>query len=378
MKFLLNIATLQAADGGPPQAVLQTAIRLRHLGHDVSVVALTQAGAVNLDLVEAARDCGVRVVLIKVKRLGKFRLSFRQLFQAIREARGATVVTTHGFYQFTALVGLIASLTSGAQLWLQPHGVFEPYQESTSRFRKNLYWLGFGAVLRRRVDRIIAASRSELHGISIRFPTTVAHVIPLGTNVGPIGRVERTPGSASTVLFMSRIAEKKRLDLLIAASHILAARGVAAKLIICGEGDPKLVEELRRLASDLSVEWWGQADGARRRTAYALSDIFVLPSENENFGQAVTDAMAAGLPIVTTPFVGAAEHVVAAGAGYIVECLDSEYLANCLERLINDPDGRQVMSTNALEYTRSILSWDRFSNAWAELARQAPTESMGS
>lgn len=365
MKFVLNISTLSAADGGPPRAVLQNAMALRKRGHSVTVVALSAPSVPELSLVDDARQVGVRVRLVPVRRLGAFRFSLKQLVVSVRESRDAQIVSIHGYYQFTAIVGLITSLVRGCELWLQPHGVFESYQETKSQRKKTLYWALAGRMIRRRVTRVVAASESERSGIEHhRFPGRIVDVQPLGVNTLDIRLSREASVSPFTVLFMSRIAQKKRLDLLLEAITSLRSRSVDVRLLVCGSGEPEFERDLRSRYLGPGVEWRGQVEGPAQQAAYASSDIFVLPSENENFGQAVTDAMAVGLPVIVSEEVAASTHVRQAEAGVVIVGLTIDKLTESIERLLLDAEGRRVMSINGLEYARKHLTWDAFAEAW--------------
>ena len=79
MKWLLNISTLEAADGGPPNAVLRIAIELAGRGDSVTVAYLERDGQQQADALKDARDAGVALHAIQVRKLSRFRLSLRRV-----------------------------------------------------------------------------------------------------------------------------------------------------------------------------------------------------------------------------------------------------------------------------------------------------------
>ena len=85
------------------------------------------------------------------------------------------------------------------------------------------------------------------------------------------------------------------------------------------------------------VKFVGFLEGAQKARTFASSDIFVLPSYDENFGIAAAEAMAAGLPVVVSDQVGISPEIQEYGAGLVVQC-DANSLKEGLKKLINDPE----------------------------------------
>lgn len=100
------------------------------------------------------------------------------------------------------------------------------------------------------------------------------------------------------LLYLGRLHPKKGLDLLIAAMKTLPAH---VRLDIYGAGDPAYVATLKtQIGSDSRIVLRGHVDDDRKTCAFARADIFVLPSHSENFGIAVAEALAHGVPVITT------------------------------------------------------------------------------
>jgi glycosyltransferase involved in cell wall biosynthesis len=161
------------------------------------------------------------------------------------------------------------------------------------------------------------------------------------------------------VLFLSRIDPKKGIDLLLPAFRDVLRQDPRAALVIAGEGEPSLLDRLRRMASGLgignSVFWPGFLSGARRTAAFADADLFVLPSYSENFGMAPVEAMSSGLPVVLTDQVGIHKEVTEARAG-IVTSASSQPLASAIAILLRQEEMRSEMGRNALRLAASRYS----------------------
>ena len=103
------------------------------------------------------------------------------------------------------------------------------------------------------------------------------------------------------------------------------------------------------------VTWLGFISGVHKLQALAAADILVLPSYSENFGVAVIEAMAAGLPVVISDQLGISDDVGEAQAGLIVNT-DPASVGEAINLLLSDPERRNRMGTNAKQ-----LVFDKFS-----------------
>ncbi len=152
------------------------------------------------------------------------------------------------------------------------------------------------------------------------------------------------------VLFLSRLDPKKGISLLLRSFAALRAEATDTSLVIAGDGDSRYVAQLRAEAGSLGIAdhvvWPGFLAGEGKQAAFADADFYVLPSFSENFGIAVAEAMAAGLPVVVSDQVGIHEEVAAARAGLVVRC-DAGELAHAMRRLTHDADLRRTLGRNA-------------------------------
>jgi glycosyltransferase involved in cell wall biosynthesis len=162
---------------------------------------------------------------------------------------------------------------------------------------------------------------------------------------------------APVLLFLSRIDRKKGLDLLLAAFAHVREKHAEATLVVAGDGDPAFIATLKRqsqrLGLDASILWAGFLQGPDKLAALADADIFVLPSYSENFGVAVVESMAAGLPVIVSDQVGIHREIATAEAGLVVPC-SAEALALALETMIADPSLRAAMGAKAMELSRKF------------------------
>jgi len=141
------------------------------------------------------------------------------------------------------------------------------------------------------------------------------------------------------VLFLSRLHPKKGVEHLIRAAGILRDQNVTCRTLIAGTGDEAYVETLKKLIVDLKltdrVDLLGLVKGDLKLSLYQAADLFVLPTEQENFGLVLIESLACGTPVVTTRGVDIWEELQQAGA-MIVEPAPAP-LAESIVTLLQSP-----------------------------------------
>jgi glycosyltransferase involved in cell wall biosynthesis len=154
------------------------------------------------------------------------------------------------------------------------------------------------------------------------------------------------------VLFSSRMLVTKGVLEYMEAVRILKKNGFKARFALAGTTDPgnpasvtdELIESWKQ--SGL-VEWWGWREDMPN--TLAQTDIFCLPSYREGVPNALIEACACGLPIVTTDVPGCRDVVTNGVNGLLVPVRNAFALANALETLLTSPDLRQAMGTAGRE-----------------------------
>ncbi len=165
------------------------------------------------------------------------------------------------------------------------------------------------------------------------------------------------------ILFLSRINPVKGVELLLQAFQELIRENDHLRLVIAGEGEGAYVQDLKNQAEQLglqnAVSWVGFVDGERKSALWTGADIFVLPSYSENFGVVLVEAMAAGVPIVTTDGVALHDVVLKTSAGLVVPTNAVDPLVDALRQLVNDPYERQAMGARGRQAAVDYFSLDQ-------------------
>jgi glycosyltransferase involved in cell wall biosynthesis len=216
------------------------------------------------------------------------------------------------------------------------------------------------AFLRRCAACIVPGSASAAYLLALGVPAERIATAPNAVDLSRFRdrvaelRRDREENPRPLVLTAARLSPEKGLDVLLRA-----ADGLDADVAIAGEGPAG--EELRR-AAPANVRFLGHLSQDELATWYARADAFVLPSRSEPWGMVLNEAAAAGLPLVATTAVGAADDLVEEGAnGFRVSPGDVAALRAALERVATDAGWREAAGR------RSSLLAERFTPAaWAD------------
>lgn len=207
----------------------------------------------------------------------------------------------------------------------------------------------------RRVARnasvLVCPSRSLQTLVARRDPDLGTTIVPYGFDVG---RYRVNASRQKRILVVTRMLRRKGVQYLLEA-----VRDLQLEHEIHLVGDGPYLPALRRLASKLrtpaTFHGWLDNDSARLTDLYETSDVFVLPSESENFPVSLMEAMDAGLAIVTTRGTGCAE--VVGEAGVLVEPHNASALSSALRALLSEPDRLRRLGQAARARLAAEFAW---------------------
>lgn len=174
-----------------------------------------------------------------------------------------------------------------------------------------------------------------------------------------------TPGA-------SRITERKGLKYLVEAVAILLPRYPQLRLKILGDGNGRaeLEKLVRAKALETVVTFIGRVPREATREYYQESSIFVLPSLNEGMSNALLEALASGLPVVTTDTGGTKELVREGGNGIIIPFRSSEKIAEAIEFFLLHPEQQAVFGQESRQ--RAVAQgWNRVAGQFRDMLLEA-------
>lgn len=170
---------------------------------------------------------------------------------------------------------------------------------------------------------------------------------------------DKTPRDHVHLLSVGSLVERKGYDVLIEA--LASLKDLPWRLVIAGDAarDPrvtqKLTTDISRIGCEDRIELTGAVSARCLQALYDDADVFVLASRFEGYGMVFGEAIAAGLPVVTTD-VGAASHVIG-GAGLIVPPDDVESFREALRTMIASRGMRKTMMEAAKSQAHHLPEW---------------------
>ena len=189
------------------------------------------------------------------------------------------------------------------------------------------------------------------HVIEQEWPPDRVEVIPNFSRVRPIENPRNNHKSPMRILSYGRYVKKKGFDLLLHAFRLLLDSGVSAQLTIGGRGEE--LNALELLAKELKIQDSVQLGVWIDDVTAALdaADLFVLPSLDEPFGIVMLEAMARGVPIISTRTKGPCE-VLSEETASLVEIGSAEALAKAMKDCAQHPGQALKRAAKALECYR--------------------------
>jgi glycosyltransferase involved in cell wall biosynthesis len=216
------------------------------------------------------------------------------------------------------------------------------------------------------VDRVIATCRDEVAElVALGVSADRVDVVPCGVDVGHF-----TPGPAPAhdvprILAVSRLVPRKGVDTAVRALGRLSVTGPAPELVVAGGptaatlDDDAEVARLRAVAAGSpAVRLLGQVPHDRLPGLIRSADLVVSVPWYEPFGIVPLEAMACGVPVLTSAVGGMLDTVLPGRTGLLVPARDPAAIRAAIERLLGDPDGRRAMAAAGVRRARSRYGWD--------------------
>ena len=372
MRVLHVIPSLSTKLGGPTHVVLNLVKALLEKGINTEVVTTNDDGSNLLDVPLQQKTVYKNIPVWFLPRfsppLKEFIFSPAITTWMWKNLRHYDVLDNHYLFSYAPTCAGFIARRQNIPYTVRTMGQLTPWALAQSRTKKQIY----SALVEKKTLAQSAAihcttkdEAADVRQFGIKTPTAT---IPLGVDQSPmlpnVNHQLREKYEISqerfVILFLSRLHYKKRPDLLLKSIHQLVANGKDIHLLLAGAGDEQYICELKTLVNDLQlgdrVTFTGFVQGQDKDCLLQGTDIFVLPSFSENFGVAVAEALAAGLPVITTPGVQISPEIAAAKAGLIVEG-EQEALTQAIETLMDNPTLQLELSENGKRLAQERYSW---------------------
>ena len=363
MRILRVISTMNPKYGGPVEGVKQMNRFLQMDGHHVEVAC-----------VDDPESPWLPSLPFPVHALGPGAGAYafsKQLIPWLKQnAPLFDCVIVHGIWDYSGNAAWKALHKSSTPYFVYTHGMLDPWFRKAfplKHIKKSIYWhLILYKVLRdaRAVfftseeERILARQSFwpyRCHELVVNYGTSIPAGDPVAQRQAFLEKFPELAGRR-LLLFLSRIHPKKGCDILIEAFAKTRDLDPNLHLVIAGPDELGWESRLKESAQELGVAdritWAGMLVNDLKWGAYHSADLFVLPSHSENFGIVVAEALACGLPVLTTNKVNIWREIEESGAGFITD-VNQESVAAALRTWLEMPaterDAKRVKASECFE-----------------------------
>ncbi len=352
MKIAQVVSDLSNPAAGIRHAVLKLTEALVETGVAVRVHTLQPVPS---DL-SAAGILGYPAVRI-IRRLGISPAMCRGLAEV-----GADLFHSHGVWGMPTIYAGTIARRRRIPLVFSPHDMLSKWAMAFSRGRKQFAWwcLGQGRAIAAATCFHAACESEALDIRRLGFRQPVA-VIPNGVELPELAAGPARDRSARRrLLFLSRIHPKKGIPVLLRAWQKVAHRHPDWELIVAGPNEGGHLSCLQTLKGELGlqrVSFLGPSYGDAKAALYRSADLFVLPTYSESFGMVIAEALAHGVPVITT--TGAPwQDLDRRACGWWIE-LSEQNLAETLHGAMALPEALRVeMGRRGRLWMQQSYRWD--------------------
>ncbi len=305
--------------------------------------------------------------------LPRFYYSRSYGIQAEQFARECDSIHVHGLWVYPNLVAGQLSRKLHKPLVIHPHGMLEPWAMKRGVYKKSVMRMLFENQNFR--DAALWRALTEAEAAQIKHYCPQANVVTLPNGImagdfeGPVSALDLTAKhpelfNKKWIVFLSRLHQKKGLDLLVKAWSKLHRDFPGWQLVIAG-GDDGYGDILHQMidSCDLRkrVTLLGLVHGNEKAALLKNAQLFVLPPRSEGFSMAVLEALAAGLPVLITHNCNFPE-VDAVGAGKIVEASEPS-IEEGLRNLLGLPEYYlDEMGQKGATLVREKYTWEKIAS----------------
>jgi glycosyltransferase involved in cell wall biosynthesis len=380
VKVLQIVAGLSTRGGGPSFAVVNASRALEARGVKVRIVSPDLAGTAT-DPIRGRLDVAgmpagaaeLEIVLCRSRPPARFAYSPSMRKVLREEVAAADVVHVHGLYLYPQLATFLQAGRRKVPYIVAPCGSLSPYTRRRGRTRKavtNLAWQSRMLNNAAMIHYKSAAEAASAADLAISAPPYIA---PNGIRMedyaqlpdGGAFRERYFDGSGGPLIMtIGRIAPVKGLDILVQSLRGILLRHPDALLAIVGPDDKHLIPSLRELAMREGVAgrvvFTGALHDHDKLEALAAADVWALPSRMENFGNAMVEALAAGVPSVVSSAVDLASDLRDAGAAQVATPT-ADAIAAAISDLLEDAAARARLADQGRKFAKQF--------DWAEVVR---------
>lgn len=390
MRILHAIADLARENGGPAQACIELARLMARRGHEVTIVT-TDRGLPPEHRGEV--PCGGGTGAVRVESFRGNTPRFWGTSWAMRRRLAelipnADVVHLHSLYLFHDWAAGAYCRKSATPYVVRPHGTLDPFMYRRHRWRKAMVDTLFQTAVLRSATGLHYTTDEERELARPYAQNPRGWVVPNGVDMFMYTDLPtkaalraRYPqiGDRKVVLFFGRLNFKKGVDVTIASFKALARERDDIFLLLVGPDDGLRTAAERWIADaglgDRTL-FTGMVSGEEKRCVLGGSDIFILPSQSENFGISVIEAAASGMPVIVSDRVNLRHDVEEEQAGLVASPTAAAFTER-LRFLLDNPLAADAMGKRGAQMVARRFAWDALSERYEAMYREAAATREG-